>query len=310
MAYLRAFGSYLPPRRLSNQELAPLVDAEPEWILASTGIEERRYAAASDSVAGLGVLAAQDCLTNAGVRPEELGMILCASGSSQGFCPGPASQIGAALGLTTTLALDIPVASCGSLIGLALGAELAPRTGPVLVVGAEIMSRRVELTPRGKDSAILFGDGAGAALLDPKTGFARIADSQLHTDGTSAEILKIENRRVSMDGRSVILQACRKIPRVIQQLLERNSLSAGDPDTYLLHQANMNLLARIASALKVPEERFFTNLSRYGNTSAASLLIAADEWRRRHPEPLARPLVFSAFGTGLNWGAVLALPNR
>lgn len=308
MTYLRAFGSYLPPRRVRNEELAPLVDATPEWILSATGIEERRYAAADDTVASLGVRAAQDCLQRAGVAAEELGMILCASGSSERYCPGPASQIAAGLGLNATPALDIPVASCGSLIGLALAAQLAPRAGLVLVVGAEIMSRRIELKPHGKDTAILFGDGAGACLVDAKSGFARIADFQLHTDGGSAEILRIEQEQIQMDGRSVILQACRKMPRVINELLDRNVLTAGDPGAYLLHQANLNLIARIADALKAPQERFFTNLSRYGNTSSASLLIAADEWHSSQTGPLSAPVVFSAFGAGLNWGALLALP--
>ncbi|MGA7339329.1 MAG: ketoacyl-ACP synthase III [Terracidiphilus sp.] len=308
MAYLRAFGSHLPPRRVRNAELAPLVDATPEWILSATGIEERRYAAAEDTVAGLGLKAARDCLEKAGAAAEELGMILAASGSSDRFCPGPASQIAAGLGLSATPALDIPVASCGSLIGLALAAQLAPRASRVLVVGAEIMSRRIELTPQGKDTAILFGDGAGACLVDAQRGFARIADWQLSTDGAAAEILKMEHEKIQMDGRSVILHACRKIPRTINELLERNGLTAGDPGVYLLHQANLNLIARVATALKAPEQRFFTNLARYGNTSAASLLIAADEWHGSRSEPPAAPLVFSAFGAGLNWGALLAVP--
>jgi 3-oxoacyl-[acyl-carrier-protein] synthase-3 len=308
MAYLRAFGSYLPPRRVANEELASLVDATPEWILAATGIEERRYAGDEDTVAGLGLLAARDCLAQAGATAEELGMILTASGSSERFCPGPASQIAAGLGLSATPALDIPVASCGSLIGLALAAQLAPRMGLVLVVGTEIMSRRVELTPQSKDTAILFGDGAGACLVDAQSGFARIADFQLNTDGASAEILKIEHGQLQMDGRSVILQACRKMPRAIHELLDRNALAPGDSGTYLLHQANLNLIARVAAALKVPQERFFTNLSRYGNTSSASLLIAADEWHQAQTQPLSAPIVFSAFGAGLNWGAILALP--
>jgi len=308
MAYLRAFGSYLPPRRVGNEELAPLVGAPPEWILAATGIAERCYAATEDTVASLGLLAAEDCLRNAGAAAADLGMILCASGSSERYCPGPASQLAAALGLSATPALDIPVASCGSLIGLALAAQLAARAGPVLVVGAEIMSRRIELTPHGKDTAILFGDGAGACLVDANSGFARIADFNLSTDGAAAEILKIEQGQILMDGRSVILQACRKIPKAINELLERNGVAAGDPSVYLLHQANLNLIARVAAALKVPEERFFTNLVRYGNTSSASLLIAADEWCRGQTEPISAPIVFSAFGAGLNWGALLALP--
>ncbi len=314
MAYIRAFGSYLPSRRVRNEELATLVGAAPEWILSATGIEERRYASAEDTVAGLGLQAAQACLNKAGVAAEELGMILCASGSSERFCPGPASQIAAELGLSATPVLDIPVASCGSLIGLAVAAQLAAHAGRVLVLGAEIMSRCIDLSPEGKDTAILFGDGAGACLVDANTGFARIADFQLHTDGTAAEILKIEQgrnhqNRIHMDGRSVILQACRKIPRVINELFERNGLTAGDPGTYLLHQANQNLIMRVAAALQAPEERFFINLRRCGNTSSASLLIAADEWHRSQNGTPSAPIVFSAFGAGLNWGALLAVPS-
>ena len=308
MAYLRAFGSYLPPRRVSNEELAPLVRATPEWILESTGISERRYAEDGDTVAGFGILAAQHCLEKAGATAAEIGVILVASGSSSRFCPGPASEVAAGLGLSDTPAIDIPVASCGSLIGLAMAAQLASNAGSVLVVGTEIMSRCVQHTPEGKDTAILFGDGAGACLVDAKAGFARIADFSLHTDGTFAGILTVEQGQIHMDGRSVILQACRKVPRVINALLERNRITADDPGVYLLHQANANLIARVAASLKVPEERFFTNLAHYGNTSAASLLIATDEWHCKQTAPLSAPLVMSAFGAGLNWGALLAFP--
>jgi 3-oxoacyl-[acyl-carrier-protein] synthase III len=308
MAYLRAFGSHLPPRRVTNKELAPLVGADPAWILEASGIEERRYAADGDTVAGLGLLAADDCLKKAGATAADLGMILVASGSSERFCPGPASQIAAALGLTSTPALDIPVASCGSLIGLSLAAQLTPQLGLILVVGAEIMSRRIDRTPEGKDTAILFGDGAGACLIDAHSGFARIDDSILSSDGTAADILKVERDRLVMEGKSVILQAYRKMPRTINELLSRNNLSAADVGLFLLHQANLNLIERVAAGLKVPLECFFINIARYGNTSSASLLIAGEEWRQAHPEPVTAPIVFSAFGAGINWGALLALP--
>jgi 3-oxoacyl-[acyl-carrier-protein] synthase-3 len=309
MAWLRAFGSWLPPRRVSNEEIAPLVDATPEWILELTGIEERRYAADGDTVVGLGLLAARDCLEMAGANASDVGMILTASGSSERFCPGPASQIAAGLGLASIPALDIPVASAGSLIGLALAAQLAPSVGRVLVVGAEIMSRRVSLTPEGKNAAILFGDGAGAALIDAEAGFARIADSCLFTDGSLAEILFLRDGQIHMDGQAVILQAARKIPRAINELLGRNRIAAGEVEAFLLHQANLNLIARVAAAVKAPRERFFTNIAHCGNTSSASLLIAADEWHGAQTAPLSGPLVFSAFGAGLNWGALLALPR-
>lgn len=309
MAYLRAFGSFVPVRRVSNAELAPLVGVTPEWILDVSGIEERRYASEDDTVAGLGLAAAKDCLDKAGATAAELSMILVASGSSDRFCPGPASLIAAGLGLAATPALDIPVASAGSLIGLALAAQLASARGPVLVVGAEIMSRRVERTPEGKNTVILFGDGAGAALVDADAGFARIADSCLFTDGASAEILWVKDGEFHMDGQAVILQAARKIPRAINELLARNQIAAADVAVFLMHQANLNLITRVASSVKVPAERFFANIARYGNTSSASMLIAADEWYQGQGGALAGPVVFAAFGAGLNWGALLAVPR-
>jgi 3-oxoacyl-[acyl-carrier-protein] synthase-3 len=168
---------------------------------------------------GPACLAAKDCLDKAGVAAADLGMILVASGSSDRFCPGPASQIAAGLGLATTPALDIPVASAGSLIGLILAARLAPNLGRVLVIGAEIMSRRITLSPENKNTAILFGDGAGAALIDAETGFARIADSSLFTDGNSSEILSVQDGAFFMDGQAVIMHASRKMPRAILELL-------------------------------------------------------------------------------------------
>jgi 3-oxoacyl-[acyl-carrier-protein] synthase-3 len=307
MAYLRAFGSWLPERRVTNDELAPQLGCTSEWILEMSGIRERRYAAADESVATLGLRGAEKCLSNAGIAASELGLILVASGSSERFCPGPASEIAAKLGLTATPALDIPVASAGSLIGLALASQLSPQYGRVLVIGAEVMSRRTSLTPEGKNTAILFGDGAGACLVDANEGPLRIADSLLATDGSSAEILAVENGQLRMEGQSVILQAARKLPRAISDLLARNSVPVDSVEKFILHQANLNLITRVAASLKAPAEKFFTNIDRYGNTSAASMLIAADEYFSANPASTG-PIVFSAFGAGINWGALLAVP--
>ena len=309
MAHLMGFGMCVPARVVTNAELAPMLGVDAEWILSRTGIAERRWAAAEDTVVTLGVTAALDCMEKLGVGPDELGMILVASGSPDRYCPGPAASIAAALGLTEVPALDLPIASAGSLAGLALASRLAAGVGNVLVIGAEIMSRRVSVTPEGKDTAVLFGDGAGAALVSPASGFARIADSCLHTDGNSAEALKIEGGRIAMEGSVVIRHAVRRMPAAMMELLERNGLAAGAVEQFVLHQANYVLLQKVAKELGVPEARFFANIARYGNTSSASLLIAAAEWRAANPGELVGPLMFSAFGAGFNWGAVLALPG-
>lgn len=308
MAFLRAFGTCLPERIVTNEELAPALGVEPEWIFAQSGIRQRRYASPTETVASLGTAAAHACLAAAGLAPQDLGLVLVASGSPDRFCPGPASTIAALLGLTSTPALDLPIASAGSLAALSLASRLTASLGNILVLGTEIMSRRIDLTPEGRNTAILFGDGAGAALVSPTQGFARIADSCLHTDGNAAESLTIHNGRVAMEGSVIIRHATRKMPEAMAELLTRNALPAESIAAFLLHQANLNLITRIAQTLKIPVDRFFSNIDRYGNTSSASMLIAAAEWRAANPAPLAAPILFSAFGVGLNWGALLALP--
>ncbi|MGO9262635.1 MAG: 3-oxoacyl-ACP synthase III family protein [Bryobacteraceae bacterium] len=304
-AWLRGFGRHLPERVVINEELAPQLGCDPAWIVQMSGIEERRWAAPSDTVAGLGIRAAQDCLARAGVEPREVDLILVASGSAERRFPGPAVAVGAGLELPGVPAIDLPLASAGSLFGLALAAELCGRYRNVLVVGAEIMSRAICLEPACRDTAILFGDGAGACLVSAETGFARIADTLLASDGAFADALRLELAGpIQMSGPSVIMQATRKVPRAISELLERNRKQPGEIAVYLMHQANRNLIVRTAKSLGVAEEKFFINVGRYGNTSSASMPIAAAEWWQGGPP--AGPMVFAAFGAGLNWGAVLA----
>jgi len=306
MSYLRGFGAYLPARVVDNAELAAQTGTDAEWILRATGIEQRRYAGAGESVAALGIRAARNCLENAGMQARDAGLILASSGSAERRFPGPAAPIGAGLGIHGVPAIDLPIASAGSLFGMALAAHLAPAYGNVLVIGSEIMSRAVERTPATRDTAILFGDGAGACLVSPGEGCGWIRDSLLASDGDFAEALRLDlDAPLYMDGRSIILQAVRKIPRAISELLGRNHVSAADVTAFILHQANLNLITRVAQSLGVPESRFYTNIRRYGNTSSASMLIAAAEWRRE--QSAARgPVVFAAFGAGLHWGALLA----
>ncbi len=312
MAYLRAFGSYLPARVVDNSELGPMVGADPAWIVQASGIEQRRFAAPEESVATLGAMAAKDCLQSAGIDGSDVGLILVSSGSGERRFPGPASAVANALvssGVPAgTPAIDLPMASAGTLFGLSLAASLCRHHRNVLVVGSEIMSRSVRLDSAGRDTAILFGDGAGACLVSAEKGFARIVDSVLHSDGEFADALRMElDGPIQMEGRTIILQASRKMPRAILEVLDRNQVKAADVGAFLMHQANLNLITRVAHALGVSESRFYCNVQRCGNTSSASLLIAATEWWRA-VQKIDAPVVFTAFGAGLNWGALLAEP--
>ena len=307
MSYLQAFGHHLPERIVTNPDLEQRTGRDASSIEKTSGILERRYAGEGETVADLGFAAANACLRNANLSPQDIGLILVSSGSSERTFPGPASVLARKLGLTATPAIDIPIASAGSLIGLAFAADLAARYGNVLVVASEIMSRRI--SDSDPDTSILFGDGAGAAIVSPEKGFLRIADTAIFTDGNYAEALKLDhNGAIQMKGLDVIIQASRKIPRAIEDLLTRNNLEPADVPVFLMHQANMNLIRKVATTLQVPAERFFSNIVRYGNTSSASLLIAASEWRALNPAPLTTPIVLATFGAGFNWGSILLLP--
>lgn len=291
---------------VSNDEIGPQVGCNANWIINVSGIEERRFAN-GESVADMATRAAEDCLDRAEVQPSELGMILVSSGSAERQFPGPAAALASRLGLDTTPAIDIPIASAGSLFAMSLASRLAKAYDKILIVGAEKMSSVVMRQPMERGVAILFGDGAGACLIDSQKGSARIVDSVIQTDGSFSEDLRLDfEKPLEMNGRSVILQASRKIPRAVETLLGRNGHKPCDVDTYLMHQANQNLIARIAQALGVAEERFFSNIRKYGNTSSASMLIAASEWIQTHGFQLGVPVCFASFGAGYHWGALLA----
>jgi 3-oxoacyl-[acyl-carrier-protein] synthase-3 len=296
---------HLPERVVTNAELAARLERTAEWIEAASGIRERRWAAAETSVADLAIAAARDCLDRVEVEPLSLGLIIVASGSARPGFPGPAVEVAARLGLEGTPAMDLPMASAGGLFGMAMAAQMAAHFGDVLVIGAEKMSAVIEAGPLDPTTAMLFGDGAGATLVSARPGRWEILDTALHSDGEYREALKFDwSAPLYMDGLSVILQASRKLPSAINEVLTRQKVASTDVSAFLLHQANQNLLVRVAKSLGVPVERVFSNVARYGNTSSASMLIAAAEWSRANLP--SGPVVFSAFGAGFHWGALLA----
>jgi 3-oxoacyl-[acyl-carrier-protein] synthase-3 len=308
-SYLHGFGAHVPARVVTNSELGARLNRTPEWIESSSGIRERRWADAETSVADLAVSAAEDCLARTGVTGSSLGMLIVASGSASHGFPGPAVEVAARLGLgegsPAAPALDLPMASAGSLFGLAMAMRLADTYGDILVSGAEKMSAVIEAAPLDANTAILFGTGAGAALVSSRPGRWRLLDAAIHSDGQYRGDLSWEpGAALQMNGLSVILQASRKLPAAIGEVLERQGMTAQDIGAFLLHQANLNLLTRVAKTLGVAQDKMFTNLDRYGNTSSASMLIAAAEWAAANPPP--GPVVFAAFGAGFHWGAVLA----
>ena len=200
------------------------------------------------------------------------------------------------------------MASAGSLFGIAMAARLADTCGAVLLIAAEKMSAVIETPPLDRNTAILFGDGAGACLIHPSEGFAGLREFALHSDGAFHDALRLEfGEPIHMDGRSVIMQAARKVPAAIREVLERSGRSADSIAAFLMHQANQNLIVKIAQSIGVAPEKFYSNIARYGNTSSASMLIAASEWSDAGGFHKDDAVVFAAFGAGFHWGAVLAV---
>jgi 3-oxoacyl-[acyl-carrier-protein] synthase-3 len=305
--YLQGFGAYLPEHVVSNRELAERLGCTPEWIEDMSGIRERRFAGAGETLENMAIAAGRLCLERCRIQPQSVGMVIVSAGTAEHRFPGPAAPVAAALGLNGVPALDVSIASAGSLYGLVVAHDMAPRYDSILVIAAEKMSGVAFGDPVEKGTAILFGDGAGACLVTKRAGPIRIVDCALHSDGSFAKDLRLENTGgVLMNGRSVIMQASRKIPGVIEEVLARNGVEASGVTAFLMHQANQNLIDRVARSLRVDPMRFYSNIARYGNTSSASMLIAAAEWWEAHRPVAGARLAFAAFGAGFHWGAILA----
>jgi 3-oxoacyl-[acyl-carrier-protein] synthase III len=306
MPTFHSFGRYLPETVIDNNQLSRILNCDADWIFEATGIEERCIAAPGETVVDLGVHAARNCLERTGSAPR-IGMIVMASGSSDLRFPGPAAETGQRLGLAGIPAIDLPIASAGSLFGMVIAAHLAPQYGTVLLIAAEKMFTLASAPPVEKNVAVIFGDGAGACLIDPGFDGLVMLDSAIHSDGSSTDALKLGfSGRLAMNGLAVIRHATQKLPQVIQEVLHRNEVPASGVKAWLMHQANQNLIDRVARAVGAPSERFFSNISRYGNTSSASMLIAASEWSEQAQLKTGDHLCFAAFGAGFHWGSLLA----
>lgn len=313
MTFLRAFGAYLPERVVPNAEFAARLGVEDSWIVQMSGIEERRFAAESETVADMGARAAQACLARAGSDAKSVGLLLVSSGTAERRFPGPAAEIGARLGINGTPAIDLPVASAGSIFALTLAHQLAPHYGDVLVIATEKMASVVWNANPDKNTAILFGDGAGAALISPTSGTWQVKASALHSDGALAADLALPmDGPLRMNGMVVIRHASQKLPAVIKEVMAAGAVLPEQIGAILMHQANQNLMNKVSQTVGVPPERLFTNVRKYGNTSSASMLIAAAEWQQEacaKGDPIDRQaIVFAGFGAGFHWGALLAAP--
>ena len=310
-------GSCVPERRLTNDDLSKLVDTNDEWIMQRTGIRERRVAGEGETTATMGAAACRRALEAAGLQASDVDLIICCTITPEMQFPSTACFIGKELGLKAAPAFDVSAACSGFLYALDTAAAFiqAGRYRNVLVVGSETLSRSTDYTDRG--SCILFGDGAGAVVLQRSTDKQRgLIYSSMHADGHGWEMLYcppgsrhpitqqlVADRKQYMQikGREVYKFAVQRFHELIEDAMHKCNLKADDIKLIIPHQVNQRIIDASIERLKLPAEKVYVNIARYGNTSSASIPIALDEaWRAG----LAKPgdvLVFVAFGAGLTW---------
>lgn len=311
-------GSYLPPKVVTNDDLSQIMDTSDEWIYTRTGIHSR-HIAVDESVAYMAGAAAKKALGQSGIDAREIGLVIAATMTGEQTMPGTACRVQAEIGAVNAAAFDISAACSGFLFALSM-ADSFIKSGKyknVLVIGAEAMSRAVDWSDRS--TCVLFGDGAGAAVVSASDDGSGIIDILIHTDGTGSDVLYgndrsrtnlfCENsntdRYIHMDGQEVFKFAVKKVPESINEIISANGKKAEDIDLFLLHQANTRIISSVAKRLGVDISVFPQNLEKVGNTSAASIAILLDELNRRGSLASGKLIVMSGFGGGLSWGTIL-----
>lgn len=311
-------GAHAPGRILTNEELAQRVDTSHEWIVSRTGIRERRIAEPGQTTADLASAAAAEALANAGLAPRDIDLLILATVTPDLDMPATACLVQQRLGIPSGAAcFDLNAACTGFLyaVDVAWSMLSSGRYRHALVIGAERLSSVLDWEDR--TTCVLFGDGAGAVVLGaPRSPGPAILASRLHTVAGTSDLLHIpgpsysleptENRRViRMKGKEVFKLAVRAMEDVARELLEQQGVSGDQIDCIIPHQANQRIIDAIAQYLQLPLDRFFINLDRYGNTSAASIPIALHEARTQGRVQPGQLVLLVAFGAGLTYGGAL-----
>lgn len=312
-------GSYLPKKVADNHFLSTIVDTDDEWIRQRTGIKERHLSNGKEGTTYMATHAAEAALENAGITADELDMIIVATVSADTYVPSTSCQVQGAIGAIRATCFDLNAACSGFLFAMntAYAYIEMGMAKTILIIGAETLSREVDWSDRS--SCILFGDGAGAAIMRQEEGKGGLIASVTGSDGSQGDVLTCKGRGIQnpfhqskrkkdylrMEGQAVFRFAVTMVPRCIKQILKKTGYDTEDIKFFVLHQANVRILELIAKRLKVDIDKFPMNLDRYGNTSSASIPILLDELNRNNLLEPSDKIVLSGFGGGLTWGAVL-----
>ena len=324
-------GHYVPENIVTNDDLSKVMDTTDQWIQERTGIKERRWVKAGDgqSTFTMGLEAAKTAISNSGIKNEDIDLIVFATLSPDYYFPGPGVQVQEALEIKTVAAIDIRAQCSGFVYSISVADQFI-KTGMyknVLVIGSELQSRGIDKSTRGRSISVIFGDGAGAAVLTREEDSASgILSTHIHSEGKHAlelateapgmgtrwvtDIIKDNNPddfsyRPYMNGQFVFKHAVRRFSEVIYEGLHKNNLEVSDISLLIPHQANLRISQFIQKKFGLADDQVYNNIHQYGNTTAASIPIALSEAHEQGMIKTGDTVVLAAFGSGFTWGSVI-----
>lgn len=324
-ARISGTGFFVPPKVMTNHELSQFMDTNDEWIQERTGIKERRYVENGVSTSDIAIPAVEMAMERAAVTKQDIGLIIFATSTPDYYAPGSGCLLQEKMDFPTIGALDIRVQCSGFVYGLSVAQQYIENNifEHVLVVGAEVQSTAMDLSTRGRDTAVIFGDGAGAAVVSISQDDSGILSTHLHSEGKhcrelwveapssganprlNQEILNDGRHFLQMNGREVFRHAVTRFPEVIMEGLDANGLTSKDIDLLVPHQANVRIAQMIQKRLKLEDDQVYLNIHKYGNTTAASIPIALSEAMNEGRVNKGDIVVFAAFGSGFTWASAI-----
>ena len=324
--YISGTGFYVPPRVVTNDELSTYMDTTDEWIQERTGIKERRYVEKGVGPSDLAIPATEQALDSAGLKVSDIDFIIFATSTPDFYAPGSGCLLQEKMGFDEIGALDIRVQCSGFIYGLSI-AEQYIRTGNfknILLIGAEVQSTAMNLSSEGRDVAVIFGDGAGAIIISATEDDRGILSTHMHSEGKYLKELWLESpasnaghpritgtdlnegkHYLKMNGKEVFRHAVTRFPEVINEALEANNLTSENIDLLIPHQANLRITQMVQKKLGLNNEQVFSNIHKYGNTTAATIPIALAEAFNEGRINDGNYVVLAAFGSGFTWASAV-----
>ena len=322
--YISGTGFYLPPKIVTNDEISTYINTTDEWIQERTGIKERRYVDIGVGPSDLAIPATEQALQAAGLEVKDIDFMIFATSTPDFYAPGSGCLLQDKMGFNKIGALDIRVQCSGFLYGLSI-AEQYIKTGEfnnILLIGAEVQSTAMDMTDEGRDTAVIFGDGAGATIISATDEDRGILSTHMHSEGKYLKELWLESpasnaghprisskdmdagkQYLKMNGSEVFRHAVTRFPEVIHECLEKNNLTAADIDILIPHQANLRITQLVQKKLGLKDEQVYSNIQKYGNTTAGTIPIALAEVINEGKISRGDIVVFASFGSGFTWAS-------